>query len=116
MGEIDLILGEYEQALQRLQWACRTNPRAVSGFFLRGYLAWKHGDPDRARQLLAQAVTARGEAFKPQGTTAEGDVGRRMYAETSPLSGYWSQWNGATDPDAAFKDLDALLDSPGAGP
>ncbi len=115
MGEIDLVLGDHEQARQRLEWACRTNPRAVSGFFLRGYLAWKHGDPDRARQLLAQAAAARGESFKPQGTTAEGDVGRRMHDEPSPLSAYWNQWDGEADPDAAFAALAALLDAPRAG-
>ncbi|MHC4427488.1 MAG: FG-GAP-like repeat-containing protein, partial [Planctomycetota bacterium] len=111
MGEIDLILGDDDQADQHLEWACRTNPRAVSGFFLRGYVAWKSGEDDLARELLHRAREALGEEWKPEGTTAEGDVAAQMHAEATPLSAIWMKWDGTLDPASAYAGLDAHLES-----
>jgi tetratricopeptide (TPR) repeat protein len=116
MGEIHLIMREYDEAEQRLEWACRTNPRAVSGFFLRGYLAWNGGDADSARELLAAALVARGDEWKPQGTTAEGDVAQRMHVDATPLSESWNRWSGTLDPDEAYASLDAFLERHAARP
>ena len=44
IGEIGLLRNELKTAEQRLSWACRTNPRAVGGFFLRAYLSWREGN------------------------------------------------------------------------
>ncbi|MHC4080920.1 MAG: FG-GAP-like repeat-containing protein [Planctomycetota bacterium] len=115
MGEIDLILGDYDQADQHLEWACRTNPRAVSGFYLRGYVAWKRGEDDMARELLQRARDALGPEWKPEGTTAEGDVATQMHAEATPLSAIWMNWDGSLDPAGAFAVLDAHLESHPAG-
>ncbi len=109
MGEIGLITGDHDEAEKRLEWAGRTNPRAVSAFFLRGYLAWARGDEVGARELLVRAREARGDEWKPHGTTAEGDVTRRMHTEILPLSPYWGAWDGTPDPAAAFQALDAFL-------
>jgi Tfp pilus assembly protein PilF len=111
MGELDLILGDDDQADQLLEWACRTNPRAVSGFYLRGYVAWKRGEDEAARELLQRARDALGPEWKPEGTTAEGDVARRMHAEATPLSAIWTQWDGSLEPAGAFAALDAHLES-----
>ena len=92
LGEIDLLLGEYDRAKQRLEWVCRTNPRAVGGFFLRGYIAWERGDSAGARELLEKARTSLGEDWKPQGMTAEGDVRKTMFSQASPLSEFWENW------------------------
>ncbi|MHC5027357.1 MAG: FG-GAP-like repeat-containing protein [Planctomycetota bacterium] len=128
LGELDLLLGDDASADQRLGWACRTNPRAVSGFFLRGYLAWKRGDAAGATALLEQARAARGEAWKPEGTTAEGDTGTgngngdddgngntgtARQAASTPLARFWDQaWDGTLDPDKVFAALDAHLQQP----
>ncbi len=111
LGEIALLQGDPDLADQRLEWACRTNPKAIGGFFLRGYLAWKRGDAGAAKALLATAQAARGEAWKPEGAVAEGDVASRMHREQTPLTGFWEAWDGTPDPAAAFRALDARLSS-----
>jgi tetratricopeptide (TPR) repeat protein len=108
LGEVALLRGDAAAARQRLEWACRTNPRAVGGFFLRAYLAWRDGEADRVGALLARAREARGEDWKPEGTTSEGDVARRLHRDTTPLSHVWLAWDGG-DPGSAFGSLEALL-------
>jgi tetratricopeptide (TPR) repeat protein len=110
MGEVYLMLGEAGPAEQRLAWACRTNPRAVGGFFLRAYIAWLRGDEEAAGRLLASAREARGEQWQPEGTTSEGDVARQMHTDASPLSRFWKAWDGSPDPAAAFGPLRGFLD------
>jgi tetratricopeptide (TPR) repeat protein len=109
LGEIALLQGRNDLARQRLEWACSTNPRATGGFFLRGYLAWKAGDAGDAAELLEAARATLGEDWKPEGAAAEGDVATRMHRETTPLSPYWRQWDGGTDPAAAFAALEPAL-------
>ncbi len=112
LGEIELLLGEDREADEHLAQACHTNPKAVSGFFLRAYLAWKRGEEEASIQLLERAVAARGEEWKPEGAVAEGDVAQRMHAESTPLSAYWEGWDGTTsDPAAIFARLDERLRS-----
>ena len=72
-------------------------------------LAWREGDSARTRELLEQARLARGEEWRPEGTTAEGDVRDRMHEERSPLARFWETWDGSTDPDAVFAGLHAHL-------
>ncbi|HEX6202061.1 MAG TPA: FG-GAP-like repeat-containing protein [Thermoanaerobaculia bacterium] len=109
LGEIALLQGQPRRAAERLELACRTNPRAVGGFFLRGYVAWSAGDRAAARDLLRRAAEARGPDWKPQGTVAEGDVAARMHRDESPLAVFWESWDGGLDPDAAFGPLAARL-------
>jgi tetratricopeptide (TPR) repeat protein len=109
LGEIDLVRGRLDSAEQRLAWACRTNPRAAGGFFLRGYVAWRRGEPALARGLLEKARQALGEEWTPKGATSEGDVERRLHTDMTPLSRFWEEWDGRPDPDSAFRRLDAHL-------
>ncbi|MHC5003529.1 MAG: FG-GAP-like repeat-containing protein [Planctomycetota bacterium] len=109
MAEVALMLGEDDRARRHLEDVCRTNPRSHPAWYLRAFAAWRNGEPDEARSLLAEAARVRGDDFKPLGATAEGDVGRTMHAEASPLEPYWAGWNGGLDPDAAFADLAAYL-------
>jgi tetratricopeptide (TPR) repeat protein len=115
LGEIALLEGEDALADQRFEWACRTNPRAAGGFFLRGYLAWKRGDDGAAADLLRAARQALGEDWKPAGAVAEGDVARRMHTEPSPLARFWERWDGQPEPADAFRELDAYLGTGSAG-
>ena len=110
LGELALMQDQPQRADETLQLACRTNPRAVGGFFLRGYLAWKRGDAAAARDLLRQAAAARGPEWKPQGAAAEGDVKHRMHRDETPLSPYWEAWEGGLEPAAAFAPLAAHLE------
>ena len=109
MGEIALIQNDHDTAEQRLEWASRTNPRAVGGFFFRGYLAWSGGNEKEAQRLLVKASNARGEEWKPEGATAEGDVKHRMHTESTPLGRFWREWDGALDPGTSYSSLDTYL-------
>ena len=111
LGEIALLRGDNTLADERLELATRTNHRAIGGFYLRGYIAWREGRTDEGVALLEAAHGARGDEWKPEGTVAEGDVGRQMHRETSPLSRYWATWDGTPNPDAAYRDLAAHVDS-----
>ncbi|MFQ5350055.1 MAG: FG-GAP-like repeat-containing protein [Thermoanaerobaculia bacterium] len=109
LGEIALLRGDLETAEDHLSRATYTNPRAVGGFFLRGYMAWKRGDRAAADRLLETAQAARGPDWKPEGTTAEGDVEGRQHREQTPLSRFWESWDGTIDAGRVFAELDARL-------
>jgi tetratricopeptide (TPR) repeat protein len=109
LGEVDLLLGDVADAEERLEWACRSNPRAVGGFFLRAYISWQRGDREESIRLLEAAQVARGPEWKPEGAAAEGDVAVKMHREDSPLARYWRAWNGDADPEGAFADLGRRL-------
>lgn len=111
LGEIALLQGDAALADERLALATRTNPKAVGGFFLRSYIAWRGGRAEDAGRHLEAALAARGEEWKPEGTVAEGDVASRMHREVTPLSLYWERWDGNLDPQTAFADLDSFLAS-----
>ncbi len=114
LGEIALLQGDPELADERFELACRTNPKAVGGFFLRGYVAWKRGDGEAATELLRAAQDARGEAWKPEGAVAEGDVASRMHREETPLARFWEAWDGTPDPQTAYGPLDGRLRDAGS--
>jgi hypothetical protein len=117
LGEIDLLQGDARGGESYLEHACRTNPRATGGFFLRAYLAWRRGDAAQARQLLTQARETRGKDWKPTGATVEGDVAARMHREETPLSRFWDRWDGRPDdPAGVFAPLAAHLERRSASP
>lgn len=110
LAEVEILHGRLDSAEQRLQWACRTNPRAVGGFFLLGYLAWVRGDMALARQHLESAQTARGPEWKPPGTVAEGDVHTTMHREMGLLARFWENWHDSPEAlPAAFEPLHAHI-------
>jgi tetratricopeptide (TPR) repeat protein len=109
LGDVALMRGQSAVARQRLTAVCQTNPRAAGGFFLLGYLRWKQADAAGARDFLQEARTALGPEWKPAGATAEGDVAKKAYAETTPLSRFWQAWDGALVPARAYARLDAYL-------
>jgi hypothetical protein len=83
--------------------------KAVGGFFLRGYLAWKRGEQSQARALLENARLALGKDWQPKGATSEGDVRTNQHIEATPLTRYWNRWDGETDPDRTFLSLAEYL-------
>ncbi|MHC5024108.1 MAG: FG-GAP-like repeat-containing protein [Planctomycetota bacterium] len=111
MGEIAIMQGEHADAEQKLEWVCQTNPRAVGALFLRGYIAWERGEDVRSGEFLQRARDARGEEWKPEGMTAEGDVGRQMHTELTPLTSFWQSWNGSLELAAAYAPLHEFLAS-----
>ena len=115
LGEISLMLGDRKRAEERLGAACTTNPRAAGGLFLLGYLHWKRGDELHATELLARTRAALGNDWKPHGSTAEGDVARKAYEDTTPLARFLDGWNGSGRPAEAYADLDRHLRRVSAG-
>ena len=111
LGEISLLCGDAAKADERLAAVCRTNPRAVGGFFLRAYLAWKRGDDVFARKLLEETRIALGKDWQPKGSTSEGDVKRKQHVETTPLARFWEAWDGSPEPASNFAKLDEHLET-----
>ena len=97
-------------ALTGFEHACRTNPRAIGGFFVRAYMAWKAGDVQASQRLLFDALEARGDDWKPEGAAAEGDVAVQMHREATPFSRFWERWDGEVNPAAAFAEIDAEVE------
>jgi len=112
LGEVEAMRGEHAAAREHVAHAYRTNPRAVGAFFLGAYLAWKAGEDAEARQLLGSASEALGPEWKPAGTTAEGDSAHAPRVELSPLSRFWSTWDGREEPAPSFEALDEFLADP----
>jgi len=115
LGEVEAMRGEHAAARAHLAHACQTNPRAVGGFFLRAYLAWKAGDAAETKRLLGSAREALGPEWKPAGTTAEGDSAHGPSVELSPLSRFWAEWDGGEEAAPSFEALDEFLADPFVG-
>jgi Tfp pilus assembly protein PilF len=109
LGEIALLRGHHSVAEEKLAAACRSNHKAVGGFFLRGYLAWKRGEEARAVKLLEETRAALGPDWQPQGGTSEGDVQRKQHDEKSPLARYWERWDGRAEPASSYAALEIRL-------
>jgi tetratricopeptide (TPR) repeat protein len=109
LGEISLLRGDKPKAKGRFSAACRSNPRAVAGFFLQGYLAWKGGNTSLAQEFLTQTRQALGPDWQPRGATSEGDVERKHHTERSPLARHWECWDGVAEPARAYASLDKFL-------
>lgn len=110
LGEVALMRGDRTLAEARFDAVARTNARAAGGLFLLGYLRWKAGDPQRAREYLERARAALGPDWKPAGSTAEGDVtGARLRPESTPLSRFWEKWDGTPRLLSSYSRLDAYL-------
>jgi tetratricopeptide (TPR) repeat protein len=82
LGEVVLVRGKPEEALEYLSLANRSNFRAVEGYYLRGYIRWKEGRDDEARELLAEAIEqSRAKKVVPA-VPGEGDT--KVDAELPP--------------------------------
>lgn len=110
LGEIALLRGQAPVAERRFKAACQSNARATGGLFLLGYLQWKRGDLDGAKDRLEKARATLGPDWKPKGATAEGDVQAAGLSESAtPLSRFWETWDGHATAAAAYRPLDGYL-------
>jgi Flp pilus assembly protein TadD len=109
LGQVELLRGKSTEADDSFAKVCQTNPKAVGAFFLRAYLASKHGDFDSAQDLLKKTRQALGPDWRPKGATSEGDVQQKWHLEKTPLSRFWEDWNGSCDATTAFVGLDQYL-------
>lgn len=109
LGEVALGQGDFGEADRDFAHVIQANPRAANAWFFRGYIAWKRNDFRRAAAMLAQAHAALGQDWKPAGSVLEGDVRRRMYAESGFLGVFAQQWNGNSNPSLTYRRLDTYL-------
>jgi enediyne biosynthesis protein E4 len=109
LGEVLIMQRNLTAADERLAHACATNPKAVNGFFLRGYIAWKREDGSAAVSFLEKSRAALGPDWQPKGATSEGDVKHKQHIEFTPLAHFVEAWGGVCKPSQAFAPLDTYL-------
>ncbi len=109
LGEVDTAEADLDSAEKTFTHVCQANSRAVSAWYFRGYLAWRHHDLHKAVAMLDAARAARGPDWKPAGSVLEGDVRQRMFSESGFLGLFAQEWNGKSDPEAAYRSMDAYL-------
>jgi tetratricopeptide (TPR) repeat protein len=74
LGEVTLIRGRLADAASHLDAVIGSNPRSVEAHFLRAYVAWKQGVPERGAALFGRAVELAKSAPAPQLAPGEGDA------------------------------------------
>ena len=74
-------------------------------------------DELKHKDLLAVVADAtRTEDWAPPGVVVEGDVRKKMHAESSPFEELYNTWDGTLEPDAALDPLRRLLADAGHRP
>lgn len=75
LGEIKLIRGQLEAAALDFKAVTTSNFKSVDAYFLGGYIAWKTGDRQKAKDLFMTAVKyAKPADAAPQKVEGEGDT------------------------------------------
>ena len=86
----------------------RTNPKAVGGFFLRGYLAWKRGD-DAAAKFLEETRTAPRRLAAQRRDQRRRRETKSSTSRTTPLTRFWESWDAVAETGRSFATLDSFL-------
>jgi tetratricopeptide (TPR) repeat protein len=74
LGEIALVRGDMESALEYFDAVVGSNYTSVQAHFYKGYLAWKSGASAQAAELLAAAARHARPTAPAGGASAEGDT------------------------------------------
>ena len=74
LGEIALVQGDLEKALDYFDAVVGSNYSSVPAHFYQGYIAWKAGAFDRASELLTAATHHARPAAPAEGVPGEGDT------------------------------------------
>lgn len=74
LAKIRIIENNYDEAERMLQDVTASNFRSIEAYFLAGYLYWKKGDIDGARQKLEQAVLIHSESGNKSQNVGEGET------------------------------------------
>jgi Flp pilus assembly protein TadD len=78
LGEIALMRGNLTDATSHLDAVIGSHNRSVEAHFLKGYVAWKRAQPERAAVLFRTAVTLARPAPSVQNRPGEGDTKRGL--------------------------------------
>ncbi len=74
LAGVELVRGEEEEARKLYELATRSNHRAVEGYYIRGYLCWKRGEEEQARELLLKVIEQSKKPVMVAGVPGEGDT------------------------------------------
>lgn len=85
LGEVLLVMGREDEAVQWFESALRTNPRCVEAAFLGGYVEWERGSDDTARLVERVREAAKVEA-PIKGVLSEGDRKDAQRVVAPPLA------------------------------
>lgn len=108
LAEVKLMRGDEARAVELLELANQSNFRAVEGYYLRAYVAWRRGDEARARALLGEAAGNAGTPAPPAGVAGEGDTRpglRHVPSTMEDKRGLPRAWEGIGSRDPARVDL-----------
>jgi tetratricopeptide (TPR) repeat protein len=78
LGEIALMRGNLAGAVSRFDAVIGSHSRSVEAHFLKGYVAWKQGQPSSAAALFRDAVALARSAPPIQALSGEGDTKRGL--------------------------------------
>jgi tetratricopeptide (TPR) repeat protein len=101
LGQIALVRGDANTALQYFDAVTATNFRSVPAYFFKGYIDWSSGDISKAEEQFRLAA----EHFKPaepvQGVLSEGDTrsGKAILAEAGQCQSFQAHATNLPDPD-----------------
>ncbi len=92
LGETALLQGDLPLAQSYLENVIGSNSQSVEAYFLRGYLAWKRGEPAEATAFLRQARKHSAPMKSATGVPGEGDTksGKVFHVsvEVSPFASF----------------------------
>lgn len=74
LAAVKLVSGDPERAIELYALANQSNFRAVEGYYVRAFLAWKEGDLESAAMLMEQAIEQSGKPLVVAGVPGEGDT------------------------------------------
>ncbi len=101
LGEIALVRGETERAVDYLDAVTATNFKSVPAYFFKGYLAWQGGDLSLAEEQFRRAAEYDQPVESTQGVSSEGDTegGAAILAEAGQCQSFHAFAADLPDPD-----------------
>jgi tetratricopeptide (TPR) repeat protein len=101
LGEIALVRGDNDRAVESLNAVTAANFKSVPAYFFKGYLAWRDGDLVAAEQQFRRAVGYYHSTGQTQGVSSEGDTkgGKAILAETRQCQSFHKFAADLPDPD-----------------
>ncbi|UCD24217.1 MAG: tetratricopeptide repeat protein [Gemmatimonadota bacterium] len=101
LGQIALVSGNDNRAVEYFDAVTATNFRSVPAYFFKGYIAWRGGDTTTAEELFRQAALHQGPAQPVEGVLSEGDTrsGAAILAESEQCKAFIVHAESLPGPD-----------------
>ena len=101
LGQIALVRGDHDRALEYFDAVTATNFRSVPAFYFKGYIAWRAGDTAAAEELFRQAAQHQGPMQPVEGVLSEGDTrsGEAILAQSGQCRAFQSHTENLPSPE-----------------